>query len=67
MHNYQMPNGHSTEQKELVVLNINITKCLSNSYSSDLKHKVEIARSKIIQVKFSAKWLVFPDPVTIFM
>ena len=38
MHNnYQMPDGHSTEQKELVVLNSNFT-------TSDLKHKVEIAR-----------------------
>ena len=63
---HQIPDGHSTKQKDFVVLII----CLSNSYSSDLKHKREIAKFKIIQVKSvlsqikSAKWLVFPDPVT---
>ena len=36
--------GYSTGQKQFVVLNIR----LSNSYSSDLKIKLEIARFKII-------------------
>ena len=47
LRNYQMPDCHSTEQKELVVFNI----YLSNSYFSNLKHNMENARFKIIQVK----------------
>ena len=48
MHNnYQMPDCYSTEQKQLVVLDSE-----QYSYSSDLKHKLEIAKFKIIEVKF---------------
>ena len=48
MHNYQISDGHSTEQKIISGVK-HLLKCLSISYSSDLKHKVEITRFNIIQ------------------